>query len=721
MPAAPRCWRLDTPAQTLVLASTEGRLPVVAYWGAPLGEGEDCASLAQALIRPLGHGILDHVGEVSLCPEEGRAFQGQPGIRAFHPDGQPLMTQFVLDGVETAAGSLVVRAVDAGLGLAYRATFSAPGGDVIVAEAELDVSGSTGPVRVEWLSAPVIALPETASGLLEFAGRWTQEFGPRRVAFSRGVHLRESRRGRTGQDHFPGLIVTEAGCTETSGEARALTFAFSGVNRILVEEMADGQRQVQAGIAEAATIEARETLRSEAVHLAYSGAGLNGIASAYQAHVRANLVTFPEAARERPVHYNCWEAVYFRHDVAELKELANRAAAIGAERFVLDDGWFGTPRRSRDDDTTSLGDWTVDAKKFPDGLGPLIDHVEGLGMRFGLWVEPEMVNLDSDLARAHPDWIIMPEGRTQWTGRGQHVLDFTNPAVTDHIFACLDALLAEYRIDYLKWDMNRDLTLAVDRTGRGLLRRQTEAVYALIDRLRKKHPAVEIESCASGGGRIDYGILARTHRVWLSDSNDAHERCLMQHEAMLFLPPEIVGSHVGPRHCHTSGRHLSMAFRAGVALTGHMGFEMDLRELDAAEEATLKRYTAFYKENRGWMHAGRQLRLEPAGAETVAHISVDSAQSRFLAFSATVGTIKPETASPLKLAGLDPDARYRVRLWNRDEVSRPPTRAFASPLLGKQGLVLSGRVLMQSGIVLPLAFPDTMCIVEGHRVEGSTA
>jgi alpha-galactosidase len=265
--------------------------------------------------------------------------------------------------------------------------------------------------------------------------------------------------------------------------------------------------------------------------------------------------------------------------------------------------------------------------------------------------------------------------------------------------------------------MNRDLTLAVDREGHGLLRHQTEAVYTLMDRLHAAHPGAEIESCASGGARIDYGILKHTQRVWLSDSNDAHERCKMQHQAMLFLPPEIVGSHVGPRHCHTSGRILPMSFRAGVAVTGHMGFEMDLRELDAAEEATLKRYTGFYKENRGWLHRARQYRLEPAGDETLAHMSVNEARSRFLLLSATLQTVKNETAAPLRLTGLDPDARYRVTLWNRDEITRPPTRFFLSPLAGEEGIVLSGRALTQSGIVLPLAFPDRLWIVEGQRID----
>ena len=609
-------------------------------------------------------------------------------------------------------GSLVVEAHDRRSRLTYTARFDAfPGGNVIEAQAEIQSEGE--PVEIRWLAAPVVPVPETAPGFIEFAGRWTQEFGERRVPFTRGLHVRQNRRGRTGQDHFPAIIVPEEGTTDLAGEARALHFGFSGVHRVLAEELSDGRRQVQAGIAEAAHLGPGATVRSQTAYLAFSGEGLNGIAAAYQAHVRQRIVRFADPRRSRPVHYNCWEAVYFRHELGELKELARRAAAIGAERFVLDDGWFG----KRDDDTSGLGDWFVDRRKFPDGLAPLIDHVESLGMKFGLWVEPEMVNLDSDLARAHPDWIIMPAGLGQITGRGQHVLDLTSGDVTGYLFERLDALLSEYRIDYLKWDMNRDLTLAVDRQGRGLLRRQTEAVYRLMERLHAAHPDVEIESCSSGGARIDYGILQRAQRVWLSDSNDAHERWKMQHQAMLFLPPEIVGSHVGPRHCHTSGRVLPMSFRAGVAMTGHMGFEMDLGELDAGEEATLKRYTRFYKDNRDWLHRARQLRLRPAGDETLAHMSIAEDGGRFLVFSATLETLRNETASPLRLAGLDPDGRYRLTLWNRDEMTRPPTSCFSSPIATEAGLELTGRALMQSGLVLPLSFPDRMWIVEGKLVE----
>jgi alpha-galactosidase len=710
-PGTPECWRLDTPAQTLVFASWRKHLPCLVYWGAPLAAGEDLIALAQGQLRLIGNAVLDLAPELSICPEEGRGFQGQVGIRAFGADDRPLLTQFTLEDAESAADMLRFVARDAGCELTYTASFRRfPESDVIEAEAQLR-SDTDASARVEWLAAPVLALPEAAPDFIEYAGRWTQEFGERRVPFARGVHMREARRGRTGHDHFPAIVLPQPGCTFDSGEAYGATFAFSGAHRTIVEGTPDGRRQCQMGIAGPAILAKGGAVSSEKLYLAFSRGGLNGLADSFQRHVRNHIVVFPDSARPRPVHYNCWEAVYFDHRLDVLKELAERAARIGAERFVLDDGWFG----KRDDDTTSLGDWHVDRRKYPDGLAPLIEHVEGLGMRFGLWVEPELVNLDSDLARAHPDWIILPAGREPITGRGQRVLDLTNPAVTNHLFERLDALLSEYRIDYLKWDMNRDLTLAVDRDGKPLLRRQVHAVYALIDRLRAAHASVEIESCASGGARIDYGILKRTHRVWLSDSNDAHERWKMQNAAMQFLPPEIVGSHVGPRHCHTSGRELSMAFRAAVAMTGHMGFEMDLRELTDEEEATLARYTRLYKENRGWMHCGSQHRLQPPRPEILAQMFVSETKDRFLVFSATMAVPQSETTGPLRLAGLDESGQYRLRLLNKDEVSRRATRWFGNALAAPEGLALSGGALMRSGIVLPLAFPDTMWLVEGIR------
>src|SRR6266542_1136250 len=246
-------------------------------------------------------------------------------------------------------------------------------------------------------------------------------------------------------------------------------------------------------------------------------------------------------------------------------------ATCGVERFVLDDGWF----RHRRDDTAGLGDWYVDETVWPHGLEPLIGHVRSLGMEFGLWVEPEMVNPDSDLYRAHPDWILSAGGRLPPTCRHQQVLDLANPGAYGYVRARLDALLSENDIAYLKWDHNRDLVDA-GHQGRPGVHAQTLAVYRLLDELRAAHPGVEVESCSSGGARVDLGILERTDRVWASDCNDALERQTIQRWTGLFLPPELIGTHVGPPRAHTTGRVHDLSFRAATALFGHAGIEWDV-------------------------------------------------------------------------------------------------------------------------------------------------
>jgi alpha-galactosidase len=703
-------WRLDTPCQTLVLASSNEHTPCVIYWGAPLNGDEDCVMLAKSMARPRSGALADYTPELSICPEYGRGYHGISGIDAHDMEGRPVITQFTIETVKASTNALIFTLRDESQGLKYVATFTANQTSGII-EAETSLH-SVRPMMVNFLSAPVMDVPPSTTHLIEYAGRWTQEFGERVVPISRGAHMRQSKRGRTGHDHFPAMLFPGINCSWNAGEMHAIHLGLSGSHKMLVERLSDGRIALIAGIGEPVALKAGGVIHSGKVYLGFSREGRNGLAHAFQTHVRNAIVKFSDIVRPRPVHYNCWEAVYFRHDLEELKQLAAHAHANGAERFVLDDGWFG----KRDDDTSSLGDWHIDKRKFPDGLKPLIDHVEALGMKFGIWFEPEMINPDSDLARARPDWIIAPDGRETLTARNQLVLDFSNSAVTDYIFDQMDAILSNHSIDYIKWDMNRDLTLAVDKSGHGLLRRQIEAVYVLMDRLTTKYPMLEIESCASGGARIDYGILQHTHRVWLSDSNDAHERWIMQNAALQFLPPEIIGSHVGPRHCHTSGRNLSMAFRATVAASAHMGFEMDMHELNADEQSELRRWTKFYKANRALLHTGRQYRLDTPTSETIANMTVSNDKKQFILFSGSIETHRDETIQPLRLAGLDPKTLYRLKLENPEQMADRATRHFTSPLVENGPLVLSGSALCKAGLVLPFCFPQTMWVVTAHAV-----
>jgi len=691
-------WRIDTDGQTLVVASGSG-VPRCIYWGAPLPPDEDLAALAAAQARDLTGGMLDRLPDLSLCPgASGDSWQGKAGLVLLDGSARGASLALRLDRVEAddTALTLVSRGEGAGghVTLTHRIAVAAPGVFALTAHLSADR-----PVRPMWLAAPVLPGPQHGDTIIDISGRWIGEFQLNHVRWTPGLHEREARTGRSGHEHPPFALFPETGATDTAGAVHGMAYGWPGGHRMVAEELPDGRRQIQWGHPVGAWTAPGTSFATAPLYITRSDTGLNGIARTWQRFVRDHLVPWPDTTRPRPVHYNCWEAVYFDHTFDRLADIATRAAALGAERFVLDDGWFGR----RNDDTSSLGDWTVDRRKWPEGLHPLIAHVHSLGMTFGLWVEPEMVNPDSDLYRAHPDLALGPAD--QVTGRNQMVLDLSQEAVRDYLFGALTALLTEYPIDYLKWDHNRLLPVVDAAQGEGIL--------SLLARLRDAHPAVEIESCASGGGRIDFGILTQTHRVWLSDSNDALERLRIQHDAALFLPAAVTGSHVGPRESHTSGRVLPMAFRAWVAAQRHMGFEMDLRELTEAEAASLGQVTAWWKANRGWTMAGDILRLPHPDQSVTAELQLAADGSRFVVFAGQNAASAQILPRPLRLAGLDAGAHYRVRLVNPENApkqSRGPCALKSGPL------TLTGAALMQAGLQLPVAWPATMYVIEGERL-----
>ena len=691
-----RTYRIDDGRQTLVLAARNDRLPEVVYWGAALPAEENLDTLHAAHAIDVTGGMLDENPDLSICPEATRSFPGQPGLIVRDSDGTPLLPKFCFKDVEQN-GTLVLTYIDQDNGLTLTVHFvSDPETHVITCQTTLD---ATRPVHLHWLAAPVLPGPQQSDEMIDVSGRWCGEFQLSRTAWAPGMRFRENRTGRTGHEHFPGLIVPCRGATNTEGEAYAFHYGWSGGHKMIAEELQDGRRQIQWGHAARMETEPATQFKTAPLYIAYSDTGLNGCAVAFQRHLRDRVVTWPKPNAPRPVHYNCWEAVYFDHKLPVLQDIADRAAELGAERFVLDDGWFG----NRDDDTRSLSDWTVDPRKYPDGLHPLIEHVHGLGMTFGIWFEPEMINEDSDIHRAHPDWVLGSEDQT--LGRQQKALNMALPVVRDYLYERMSTILRDHNIDYIKWDHNRVLPMP-DAA-------QTRGSYALIDRLRAEFPNVEIESCASGGGRIDFGILQRTQRVWLSDSNDALERLRIQHDAALFLPLSVTGSHVGPRHCHTSGRTLDISFRAWVAAQRHMGFEMDPRELDDTEAATLKEVTSWWKDNRDWMQNADILRLDSADPAVIAEQQLARDKDRFVVFAGKAATSTQIAPRPLRLTGLEPTATYRVNLTNRNSLHRLSRGTTA---LKEAALELSGAYLMRYGVTLPWSFPERIWVLEGTRL-----
>ncbi|EBA13174.1 alpha-galactosidase [Roseobacter sp. CCS2] len=691
-----RTYRIDDGRQTLVLAARHDRLPEVVYWGALLPDDENLDTLHAAHAIDVTGGMLDENPDLSICPEATRSFPGQPGLILRDSDGTPLLPKFCFESVEQN-GTLELTYADKDNGLTLTVSFvSDPETHIITCQTTLD---ATRPVHLHWLAAPVLPGPQQSDEMIDVSGRWCGEFQLSRTAWAPGMRYRENRTGRTGHEHFPGLIVPCRGATNTEGEAYAFHYGWSGGHKMIAEELQDGRRQIQWGHAARMEPEAATQFKTAPLYIVYSDTGLNGCAVAFQRHLRDRIVTWPKPDAPRPVHYNCWEAVYFDHKLPVLQDIADRAAALGAERFVLDDGWFG----NRDDDTRSLSDWTVDPRKYPDGLHPLIEHVHGLGMTFGIWFEPEMINEDSDIHRANPHWVFGAEDQT--LGRQQKALNMALPEVRDFLFERMSAILRDHHVDYIKWDHNRVLPMP-DAS-------QTRGSYALIDRLRAAFPHVEIESCASGGGRIDFGILQRTQRVWLSDSNDALERLRIQHDAALFLPLSVTGSHVGPRHCHTSGRTLDISFRAWVAAQRHMGFEMDPRELDETEAAVLTEVTSWWKHNRHWMQTADILRLDSADPAVIAEQQLARDKDRFVVFAGKAATSAQIAPRPLRLTGLDATATYRINLTNRNALHRLSRGTTA---LKENALELSGAYLMRHGVTLPWSFPERMWVLEGTRL-----
>ena len=570
-----------------------------------------------------------------------------------------------------------------------------------VDEAPLDVAA----LRV------LLPLPARADEVLDLTGRWLRERSPQRRPLSDGTWLRTGRRGRTGHDATLLMVVGTASFGFGSGEVWAAHVAWSGNHEHLVERLPEGagpHASVLGGGEALAPGEVRlapgETYAGPTVVFAHSTTGLDGLTNALVRHQREQPAY---RHRPRPLVLNTWEAVYFDTDLEHLKALADTGASIGVERFVLDDGWFG----GRRDDNRGLGDWQVSTDVWPDGLGPLVDHVKGLGMEFGLWFEPEMVNLDSDVVRAHPEWVLGPVAGPPLPSRRQHVLDLANPDAFAYVLQAMSGLVAEYGIDAIKWDHNRDLHEAVRRdasgTDRPAVHAQTVATYALLDELRARHPDLEIESCSSGGARVDLGVLARTDRIWTSDCNDALERVAIQRWTGLLVPPERMGTHVGPPRAHTTHRELDLSLRMLVALGGHAGLEWDLTTCTAGELEALRAWAALYGELRPLLHSGDVVRSDhPDEALLVGGVVARDGSEAVLTVVSTV-TGRGVTPGTVPLPGLDPDRTYRLRV--RTEAGLPATVQAAPPAWWDRacgdGILVSGAALGSVGLAMPVLAP----------------
>ncbi len=703
--------------ERLVLALPEPGMPIIVSAFSAAGFSD--AGLNDLLHRAgRVNGMDVAVPSAVYLPSGGHGTFGWPAI-AGHRSGKNFTFHPAGWKVSGSAGSeLTLAATDSSAELAITLHFKLS--SVLVMHTEIKNLGAT-EYFLDRCMAGTILVPGTPKNYVGFRGSWGREFHECREPASRKLWIQENRRGRTSHDRFPAVAI-ESQATVGAQGVHAMHVGWSGNHVIAIDPTDDGRVLLHGG----ELFEPGEMILPPGATYTspkvYAADGAHGDAfdlwPKFHAAVRADVVTWPGGKmRPRPVTLNTWEGNYCDHRIDALKAQATAAARLGIERFVLDDGWFGL----RDDDTSSLGDWVIDRRKYPDGLGPLVDHVVSLGMEFGIWFEPEMVNRNSDLYRKHPDWILKIEGQPLLESRHQMVMDITHPEVSDYLFKSMDDLLRAYEIAYLKWDMNRDITHAGDAQGRAAVSRQTHAVYALMARVRKAHPDLEIESCASGGGRADYGALRHTHRVWVSDCTDALERLSIQQGARRFLPPEVMGCHIAASPNHQTHRKHTLAFRAIVAFFGHLGVELNPLELSDAERQELAMWIELHKSLRSILHdpAASIIDYPVVDGRHVFGVVLRNDETHdehlIVAIAQSVQTLQ-EQPQPLTLPVRWPESHYTVKLLG--PMPPPFVRHHPQQLAVLSGeTTVAGGLLKNFGLNIPQIYPESAILLEIKTVK----
>lgn len=695
---------IHTKSISLVIAE-QNQTPAIVYIGRRLEQPLSESSLTTLLQRAIPQGGLDEAAQLTIASSFADPTFLNPALQ-IHQQGKAWAPQWQLQENEATESSVRYKLADSksGLVLSWHLIADAQN-DVFTIETSLENKGSHNISLQQWLTT--LPVPQRLDTITSFTGRWIHEFQPQQQSLSFGSVEFSNWKGRTSHDHFPGLLLGSQRTDFTHGECFAFHLGWSGNHQQRVERSQSGQCQYQAGIAlmpGEVELAPGDQFCGAPLYFTYATNGFAGVAERFQPFVRDNILSFPNT-NPRPVHINTWEALYFNHEQTELDSLAAAAEHCGVERYVLDDGWFS----GRRDDTAGLGDWVVDESIYPNGLHPLKTTLKKHNLGFGLWFEPEMVNKNSQLYRSHPDWVLQLPGQQQVSGRNQWVLDITRPEVQDYLYQQITDILRDYPVEYIKWDMNRDLLQAGDQQGKPVYYHYVKSLYRLLDRIRKAYPHVEIESCASGGGRMDYGILKYTHRFWLSDCNDANERQIMQQWASLFFPAEVLGSHIGPTKSHTTSRSHALNVRAGTALFGHLGIEWDIRQANELEQAQLVQLVSLYKDLRNTLHQG--IRRPMAGADK--HQIAFSVTHNDTTLISIFQQKMPEFSVPasLQISGLDSDHHYAIDILIEAEHTGHLMKRKPS-WMHNRTKVFSGEQLMQFGLPLPVMDPESLLVLK---------
>ncbi|MCA0252947.1 MAG: alpha-galactosidase [Actinobacteria bacterium] len=517
-------------------------------------------------------------------------------------------------------------------------------------------------LRARRVMSQLIDLPDRGFDLVTFDGAWIAEAHKHVRPLAPGIYVNSSITGFSSNRHNPGVLLARRGCGEDRGEVYGFNLVYSGNHYTAVELSQRDLVRVTSGINPIGfewTLEPGARFETPEAVLSWSDEGYNGLSANLHEFVGRHIVRGQWRDAERPVLVNNWEGTYFDFDHRRVVSMARRAAGLGAELFVLDDGWFG----ARNDDHAGLGDYAVNRRKLPKGLEGLAAEITGLGLKFGLWFEPEMVNRDSDLYRAHPEWAIAVPGRTPSEGRFQLILDLTRPEVRDHIMTNVSAILDAVPISYVKWDANRtfsDQFSAVTAAGE-LHHRYVLGLYEVLRRIFEPRPHILLESCASGGNRFDLGMLCFSPQIWASDCTDPVERLRIQGGLSHLYPQSTMGAHVTASPSAQTLRHTPLSTRFNVAAFGLLGYELDPTDLTREERRRIREQIAFYKDHRRLLQFGRLRRHDPARGDQVTwSVHEPGGEPRVIGHF-QVGSRAASAPEPLPIAGLDPHRGYRVR------------------------------------------------------------
>ena len=724
-----RIFRLDTPNTTYLigLVGTEGLLGHI-YYGRRLCSARGAELFLRTQEHPYtpdtnarervaimdsfpaeysGHGVGDF-RESSVRVRDKNGCSGVQLTYLCHEiyDGKkPLEGLPATFGGEREVTTLVITCEDKALGLLARLSYSVFEDTDAIARSVCFENGGGDVLCLEKAMSGCLDMDNRDFETLTLHGGWARERHMERKRLGHGKFCVSTLRGETSHQEHPFLALLTPGTTQTAGEVYAFHFVYSG-NFIAQAEISqfDSVRVVMGINPEdfCWRLLPGESFQTPEMIMVYSSAGLGDMTRCFHRLYRKHLIRSPYLHKKRPVLINNWEGTYFDFDEKKLIDIARESAKLGIEMLVMDDGWFG----NRFDDNRSLGDWQGNEDKLKGGLKYLVDQVNALGMKFGIWIEPEMVSRDSRLYREHPDWALAIPGRQPALSRNQYVLDISRREVRDYIMEQVFSVLHSANVEYVKWDMNRPLTdlagaaLPADRQGE-LYHRYVLGVYEMQQRLITEFPELLLENCSGGGGRFDPGMLYYGPQIWCSDDADAIERLSIQESTAMLYPLSSIGAHVSVCPNHTVGRVTPFETRGYVALAGTFGYELDITKLDARDAAMVKRQTEMYRRFNELVREGDYYRIASYQENHLFDCFQinDSRKERALVFFTQVLNEPNRRSRILRLQGLQPDADYQIRQVDME----------GEELLKDTGRTVNGSVLMEGGFPFERLWGDFRC------------